>query len=165
MTCEAILMLLSSRLVEFHLAEFNVARLRSPLDEPGSAEFVATLDAVNLIAEVSDGFVWRMKDESGRPSSYVVAYDDPHVIVNLTVWVSVESLRHFTYRSGHGAYYRRRREWFQPSSEITTVCWWIPAGELPSLDDAIARLHGLQTRGPSDAGFPLNDPRPQPTRV
>ncbi|MEO7398845.1 MAG: DUF3291 domain-containing protein [Ilumatobacteraceae bacterium] len=142
----------------FHLAEFNVARLSHPLDSTESAEFVAVLDAVNMIAEASPGFVWRLQADGGLPSSYVTAYDDPRLIINLTVWEGVESLRHFAYRSGHGAYFRRRREWFETLPAEAVVCWWIVAGHVPSVIDATARLERLRHDGPGPDGFLLSDP-------
>ena len=148
--------------MEFHLAELNVARLRHPLDAVETAEFVSVLDAVNLIAEVSPGFVWRLQGEANQSSSYVTAYDDPLVIINLTVWTDVESLKHFTYRSGHGAYFRRRSEWFEPTTEAHMVCWWTPAGTVPDVADAVARLERLRADGPSEHGFLFNAPLPKP---
>lgn len=148
--------------MDVHLAELNVARLRHPLDAPETGEFVAVLDAVNRIAEVSPGFVWRLQGDDGASSSYVTAYDDPLVIVNLTVWTDVESLKHFTYRSGHGAYFRRRSEWFEPATEAHMVCWWVPAGTVPDVADAVRRLEGLRANGPSGDGFLFNAPLPKP---
>lgn len=148
--------------MRFHLAQLNIARLRWPLDAPQNKEFVTVLEAVNAIAEVSEGFIWRLKDKSGRSSTYLTATDDPQVIINMTVWEDIESLRHFTYRSGHGAYFRRRKEWFDPADEITFVCWWIPAGEVPSLADAMSRLEGLRANGSTPSGFPLNEALPPP---
>ena len=69
-----------------HLVEFNIARLHAPLDDPSNREFVAALDGVNLIGDRSEGFVWRLQDESGRSSSYITSAHDANVIVNLTVW-------------------------------------------------------------------------------
>lgn len=149
----------------FHLAELNIARLHRPLDEPANAEFVAALDAVNMIAERSPGFVWRLQGEDGASSSYVTAYDDPLLIINLTVWEDLESLRHFTYRSGHGAYLRRRREWFEAPAAAHMVCWWIPAGEVPGVADATRRLELLRTDGPSADGFLFTAPLPAPSVV
>ncbi len=139
--------------MDFHFAELNIATLLAPLDHADNTEFVADLEAVNQIAEVSDGFVWRLKDDDGRSASYVPVYDDPRMIVNLTVWETPDSLRHFTYRSGHGAYFRRRSEWFEPSNEINMVCWWIPAGTIPTVEDAVRRLDHLRAYGPSQEGF------------
>jgi hypothetical protein len=151
--------------MDFHLAELNVARLRHPLDAVETSEFVSVLEAVNLIAEVSPGFVWRLQGEGNQSSSYVTAYDDPLVIINLTVWTDVESLKHFTYRSGHGAYFRRRSEWFEPAAEAHMVCWWTPAGTVPEVSDAVARLERLRADGPSEHGFLFNAPLPKPAPV
>ena len=38
-----------------HLAQINVARLRSPIDAPETAGFVAALDSVNALAAQPDG--------------------------------------------------------------------------------------------------------------
>ncbi len=149
--------------MSFHLAEFNIARLLAPLDTAANAEFVAVLEPVNLLAEASEGFVWRLKDDAGLSSTFVAVYDDPQTIVNLTLWESIEALKHFVYRSGHGSYFRRRSEWFEPSSNINMVCWWVRAGELPTVDDANERLDHLRTYGPSEQGFLFNDPLPRPS--
>ena len=141
-----------------HLAELNIARLRHSLDHQANTEFVSVLGVINELAELSPGFVWRLKDDSGRASSYIHASSDPLVIVNLTVWKDVESLRHFTYKSGHGAYFRRRREWFQPMDEPNMVCWWLPEDERPTLDDAMRRLERLRQHGPSGEAFLFSDP-------
>jgi hypothetical protein len=145
----------------FHLAELNIARLTHPMDHPENGEFVAVLEAVNQLAEVYDGFVWRLKDDDGRSASYVEAFDDPQLIINLTVWTDAEALRHFVYRSGHGAYFRRRSEWFDPdTSEM--VCWWIPAGTTPTVEEGIEKLRHLRSNGSTDAAFPFSDVRPTP---
>lgn len=140
-----------------HFAELNVARLHLPLDHVANTEFVSVLEAVNRIAEVSEGFVWRLQDEEGRSASYVTAYDDPLVIINLSVWESPDALRHFVYRSGHSAYLRRRREWFTESTTIDMVCWWQRVGNMPDVFDAVRRLDVLRSNGSSSEGFALAD--------
>ncbi len=138
--------------MEHQLAEFNIARLHAPLEAPETSEFTSVLEAVNQIAEVSPGFVWRLTDDDDRSSSYVSVFDDPNLIVNFSVWSDLESLRHFTYRSGHSAYLRRRREWFEEGS-TKLVCWWIPAGEVPTVTDAVERLEHLDAHGPTPLAF------------
>ena len=76
-----------------HLAQLNIARLRAPLDSPELADFVALLPEINGLAERSPGYVWRLQDESGDATALRPFGDD--VIVNLTVWEDVESLRAF----------------------------------------------------------------------
>ncbi len=124
----------------WHLAEFNVARLHQPLDHPDTAEFVAALDSINALAEASPGFVWRLTDEGGQSSSYVVVYDDPLQIINLSVWESVDDLHHFVFRTAHTEFLRRRRTWFERMDEAFLVCWWIPVGTIPSTEEAVERL-------------------------
>jgi Domain of unknown function (DUF3291) len=150
-------------LVAWHLAQFNIARLRRPLDHPDIAEFVAALDEVNALAEASPGFVWRLTDdETGLSSSYVRAYDDPLTIINLSVWESPAHLREFVYRSRHNSFLRRRREWFEKADQAYLVCWWIPAGQVPSVDESVARLERLRTEDVSDEAFTLRELRPAP---
>jgi len=90
-----------------HLAEINVGRLLRPLTDPRTTDFVDNLDAINALAEESPGFVWRLKDESGN-ATQIAAYDDPLIIVNLSVWASVESLYEFAYKTAHRRFVQRR---------------------------------------------------------
>lgn len=145
---------------EFHLAQFNIARLAAPIDHPASAEFVRALEPINLLAEVSPGFVWRLQGADGEPSSFmsIPGIDDSRMLVNYSIWESVEALSHFAYRSGHSAYFRRRKEWFESSPDVQFVCWWVPAGEIPSVEEAYARLLHLREHGRSERGWPINQP-------
>ena len=52
-----------------HLAELNIGRVRYPLDDARMAGFVDNLDLVNGLAERGEGFVWRLKDDSGDATS------------------------------------------------------------------------------------------------
>lgn len=149
----------------YHLAQFNIARLHQPMDSDESAEFVRALDPINMLADVTPGFVWRLQGDDGQPSSFMSfpEIDDPMMLVNYSIWTDLASFTHFVYRSGHGAYFRRRREWFAPSDEPQTVCWWIPAGEIPSVSDGHRRLMHLRAHGPSEEGWPPNHPFDPPS--
>lgn len=103
----------------YHLAQYNLARLVAPLDDPRVAEFVAQLQAINGLGDRSPGFVWRLQTEDGTSTSVRVG-DDPLVVVNFTLWQSIESLFEFTYRSAHAGVYRRR-EWFDAPTEAHLV--------------------------------------------
>ena len=128
--------------------------------------FADALDYVNAIADASPGFVWRMTDEAGGPSSNleVPGATDPLLASNLSVWTDLESLREFMYKTDHASYLRRRAEWFQSESEAMTVAWWIPAGELPTLTEALARLDHLRQNGPTQTAFPLTKKIPAPPK-
>lgn len=142
-----------------HLAQLNIGRTVAPIDHPLLADFVANLDPVNALGDASPGFVWRLQDEFGAATS-IRAFDDPLMIVNLTVWESIESLREFAYRSGHVAFLRRRREWFVPLDGPSLVLWWVPAGHRPTIEEARERLERLTADGPTPAAFTLKVPFP-----
>jgi hypothetical protein len=137
---------------EYHLAQLNIARARGPMDGPIMADFKNNLDAINGLAEKSPGFVWRLKDDSGNATDIRV-FDDPMLLVNLTVWESIESLHQFTYQSQHTDFYRRRSEWFHKLETPVVVLWWVWAGEIPTLEEAKARLDRLCTQGPTPFAF------------
>jgi heme-degrading monooxygenase HmoA len=146
----------------FHLAQMNIGRVRGPLNDPIMADFVAQLDSINALAEASPGFVWRLQGDGGESSSYLRAYPDPLLLVNLTVWESPEALHAYTYRSDHAAVFRRRKEWFKPSERPTAVLWWLPAGQLPSIEDGKTRLEHLWAHGPTPFAFTFRQQFPQP---
>ncbi|WP_078607105.1 DUF3291 domain-containing protein [Streptomyces flavidovirens] len=135
-----------------HLAQLNVATLRHPLDDPRMAPFVELLDPVNAAADGSPGFVWRLA-EDGAADATGLRPAGENVIVNLTVWETPEALWDFSYRSGHLEVMRRRREWFQRHVEAHLVLWWVPAGHLPTVGEALERLADLRAHGPSPRAF------------
>lgn len=134
-----------------HLAEFNIARIRYPLDDPRMREFVDNVDRVNRLADKLPGFVWRLQDESGHAMDMRV-YDDPAILPNLTVWESAEALERFVFKTAHGRFFDRRRDWFE-QPEPTLSMWWVPAGHRPSLTEGCARLDHLRRHGPTDHAF------------
>ena len=148
-----------------HLAQLNIGRL---VDDPTSetvAEFMNALAPINMLGEMSPGFVWMMKDEDG-PGAVGQRFpgheDDERFIANLTVWTDLESLRHYVSRSGHAMYLRRRREWFEKADEPTLVLWWIEEGHTPDLLEAAEKLQLLRRDGATIEAFDLKTPYPAP---
>lgn len=152
-------------MTRYHLAQLNLGLFKAPLDAAEMAEFAAALGPINAIAEATPGFIWRLKGDDGAPSSFVEVpgADDPLWAPNMSVWRDLDSLKHFMYKSGHASYLRRRTEWFQVPTRPINVLWWLPAGELPTLEDALKRLDYLSEHGPSDHGWSLKKPIDQPT--
>jgi hypothetical protein len=152
--------------MEHHLAQVNVSRLLAPLDSPLLADFMAALDEVNAEADRSPGFVWRLQTEDGNATAVQAfgwdAGDSHGVIVNLTVWRDVEALADYVFSGRHVQIMRRRREWFQRAAEATTALWWVPAGSLPTTDDAEDRVRLLRAHGPTPAAFTFRQPFPPP---
>jgi hypothetical protein len=123
-----------------------------PIDSPVMAGFVAQLPVINKIADESPGFVWRLQEETGD-STAIRAFDDAMMLVNASVWESVEALQGFVYRSGHIQPLRRRAEWFEKPTEAHMVLWWIPAGHIPSIAECLKRLECIRTRGETEFAF------------
>jgi hypothetical protein len=134
-----------------HLAQFNIARIRYPLDDPRMAEFVDNVARVNALAEKIEGFVWRLQDDSGHAMNMTV-YDDPTLLPNLTIWNNPQALERFVWRTLHSRFYRRREDWFIPL-DTPLVMWWVPEGHRPSMREGVERLDHLKAHGPSDAAF------------
>jgi hypothetical protein len=134
------------------LALLNVARMRAPLDDPQMAGFVDNLERINRLADESPGFVWRLQSDEGDATSYR-PFPDDDVIINLAVWESVEALRQYTYKSEHVEFLRQRREWFVPFDGPYLALWWVPDGEIPTVEDAVDRLAHLAEHGPTERAF------------
>jgi hypothetical protein len=137
----------------WHLAQCNIARANGPTDAPVMAEFMAALDEINALADRAPGFVWRLQDDNGNLTDLRI-FDDADMLVNLSVWESVDTLRDYTYRSAHAPYVKRRREWFtKPEGLPVLAMWWIPAGERPTAMEGKRRLEHLAANGPTPIAF------------
>ncbi len=135
-----------------HLAQLNIGRFRYPTDDPRMADFMNNLALVNGIADHSQGFVWRLADDSGNATGFR-PFPDPQMAVNLSVWESVEALERFVWQTVHKRFYGRRPEWFDAMAGLHFVMWWVPAGHRPPLGEAKERLEHLAAHGPSDHAF------------
>lgn len=148
----------------YHLAQVNIARARAPLDHPLMKGFVDQLDHINALAERSPGFVWRLQTEEGDATSIRV-FDDPLIIVNLSLWESVEALKDYVYAGEHLQVLRSKRDWMERLPSPSLALWWLPEGELPDGAMARDRLERLRLEGPSAEVFTFARPFPVPTSL
>ena len=147
--------------VDYVLAQVNVARMREPLESPLLADFVAALEPVNAAADAAPGFLWRLQTEDGNATS-VQAFEwdragSAGVLVNMSVWQSVETLAAFVYSDVHRQVLRRRRQWFARMAEAYAALWWIPRGHVPATDEAEERVLHLREFGPTPYVFTLRE--------
>ncbi|MFD8691918.1 DUF3291 domain-containing protein [Streptomyces sp. NPDC059651] len=150
-------------MTNFHLAQVNVGRILAPLDSPRLADFVAQLPEINAVADQAPGFVWRMVDDSGSDATNLrPENDDDMLLINCSVWESVEALRNFTYRSEHLKVLARRREWFERLADFHHALWWVPAGHRPSVDEAMNRIALIRDVGEGPEAFTFRAPHPPP---
>ena len=135
----------------YELAQLNIANLAAPLDTPRLSDFVDNLERINALAEQSPGFVWRLQTDDGDATS--IRPFGASYIVNLSVWKDIDSLHAYVYRSAHAKLLSRRKEWFLPLRDQSSVLWWVPTGHLPTVAEAQQKLRLLQTSGASPQAF------------
>lgn len=143
-------------MTDYHLAQINIAKFYKPMDAPENADFVAAIAPVNAIAESQPGFVWRLEGDGGDATS-IQAFEDPNLLINMSVWTDIDALAAFVYRQkDHRAVFRQRDKWIKPISTQLAL-WWIPAGTLPSIAEGKARLAYLAEHGPAPEAFTFKD--------
>lgn len=145
---------------DWQLAQLNIAQMLAPADSPQLAEFFDNLERINALADRAPGFVWRLESDPGSAISTYLFGES--ALVNMSVWEDAESLHDYVYRSAHAEIMAKRRQWFAHLREAYSVLWWVPAGTVPTLQEARARLQRLQSEGPSAAAFTFKRAFPPP---
>jgi hypothetical protein len=153
--------------MEYVVAQVNIGRLVAPLDSPQLADFVAGLDSVNAVADSAPGFVWRMQTEDGNATAVRGFEQDGDgagggILINMSVWESVEALAAYAYGDAHLAVLRRRRDWFERMKDAYAALWWIPRGHIPAVHEAEDRVAHLRAHGPAPRAFTLKVHFPPP---
>ena len=143
--------------ITHHLAQVNIGRMRAPLDSSVMADFVALLDEINALADSSPGFVGRLQGQ-GNDATSLRPFDDDFMIVNMSVWESLDDLRAYVYKSAHTPVMRRRREWFEQFEGAFVALWWVEAGHLPTVGEAKERRLHLNAYGPTADVFTFKQP-------
>ncbi len=136
---------------KFQLAQINIAKAKAAMDSVIMIGFVDRLDEINELADNSPGFVWRLKAEAGDTT--INAFEDPSLIVNMSVWQDLESLKHYVYKSVHIQLLKEKNSWFDKMSEAHQVLWWVPMGHMPSVEEGKERLEYIRKHGATEFGF------------
>lgn len=137
---------------QYHLAQINIAKAQDSMESDIMKGFVDRLDEINNLADKSPGFIWRLQTEEGDATS-IQAFDDPSLIVNMSVWTNIETLKKFVYKSLHVELIRDRDAWFNKIVNVHQVLWWVPVGHTPSVTEGKEKLELLQLKGPSKEAF------------
>jgi hypothetical protein len=116
------------------------------------ADFFNNLELINTLAEKSPGFVWRLKDDSNNATSIKI-FDDDFIIVNMSVWKSIDDLFNYVYKSDHLEFFKRRQEWFHKMTEAHMAMWYISENHLPTPEEGKERLMYLQKNGETHHAF------------
>lgn len=140
-----------------HLAQINIAKALDSMESEVMKGFVDRLDEINSLADKSPGFIWRLQTEEGDATS-IQAFDDPSLIVNMSVWEDIETLKKFVYKSMHVELIQDRDAWFNKTKDVHQVLWWVPVGHIPSVNEGKEKLEILQLNGPSKEAFTFSRP-------
>jgi hypothetical protein len=146
----------------YHLAQINIGRLLAPIDDPQIAGFVSQLDPINALADGASGFVWRLQSGSGNATDIIYDPRDTTILLNMSVWESLESLRDYVYRSDHIRVLRERAKWFEKMDKPIYCLWWVPAGHIPSVAEGRERMEHYQKHGSTPYSFWFTKHFPQP---
>ena len=138
---------------KYHVAQVNIGRVKAPVEDPIMAGFVARLDEINALAERSPGFVWRLQTEAGNATYFRPYPDDDSILINMSVWETIDALRHYVYKTAHAELLRQREAWFEKFSGMYMALWWVPVGHRPGMDEATKRLAHLEKHGPTQFAF------------
>lgn len=137
---------------KYHLAQINIAHAQDNMDSDKMKEFVERLDEINSLADQSEGFIWRLQGEEGNATT-IKAFDDPLLLVNMSVWENLASLKNYVYKSIHVELIRRKDAWFNKMISTNQALWWIQAGHIPSVSEGKKKLNYLQKHGVSKTAF------------
>ena len=145
----------------FHIAQVNVAQAKADMASDLMQGFVSRLDEINALADRADGFIWRLKEDSGSATAIRV-FDDPLLIINMSVWANLDALKHYVYKSLHVDLIKDRDAWFNKLGQSHQALWWIPAGHIPNVEEAQKKLEYIRKFGPSAEAFTFAKPHPMP---
>jgi hypothetical protein len=140
-------------MANYHIAQINIGRAKRPVEDPMMAGFMTRLDDLNALADRSPGFVWRLQTLEGNATYFRPYEHDDRILLNMSVWETIDALRHYVYKTAHAEMLRHREEWFERFAGIYLALWWVPVGHIPGIDEAKKRLAHLDQYGPTQFAF------------
>jgi hypothetical protein len=140
-------------MANYHIAQINIGRAKGPVEDPMMAGFMTRLDDLNTLADRSPGFVWRLQTLEGNATYFRPYEHDDRILLNMSVWATIDALRHYVYKTAHAEMLRHREEWFERFAGIYLALWWVPVGHIPGIDEAKKRLAHLDQYGPTQFAF------------
>ncbi len=136
-----------------YIAQINISRLLEPIDSLLLSDFVADLDRINGIAEQSKGFVWRLKDDTANNATAINPFDDNKIIINMSIWETIDDLKNFAYRSDHIEVFMKRAKWFERLPVANMALWYVEEGTTTIPEEGRDRLLHLRVHGETEFSF------------
>jgi heme-degrading monooxygenase HmoA len=148
---------------QFHLAQINIATAKAAMDSVIMKGFIDRLDEINQLADKSPGFIWRLKSEEGTAT--ITGFEDPSIIVNMSVWEDLDSLKNYVYKSVHLQLLKEKNTWFNKMSDAHQVLWWVPSSHIPSISEGEEKLKYIREHGVTDVAFNFAKNFPSPASL
>lgn len=130
-----------------------MGRIKAPLDDARMIGFMSRLDDLNALADRSPGFVWRLQTDEGNATYFRPYPDDDSILLNMSVWETIDALKNYVYKTAHAELLRHRHEWFENFSGAYMALWWVPVGHIPGIDEAKKRVAHLNAHGATQFAF------------
>lgn len=142
------------------LAQLNIAEAKYGTEDARMGGFTGRVDIINAMADRSPGFIWRLTDDDETDGALSLRMEgqNDYTLVNMSVWIDIESLFHFIYKTAHAKVMQGKDDWFNPMSRNHMVLWWVEDGHIPSIDEAKAKLDAIRVNGPSPEAFDFQTP-------
>jgi hypothetical protein len=134
-----------------NIAELQIERLIGPPEDPRLSGYHEAVEAHHEALRRAPGFIWTVK--AGEMPEL---QSSPLDAVFFCVWESARDLEYFSYSAARKTFEVNRAVWFEPVPRERQVIWYLPAGQLPTGADALAKLDLRRLQGDTDAAFGLS---------
>ncbi|MBW3624427.1 MAG: DUF3291 domain-containing protein [Armatimonadetes bacterium] len=155
--------------MRYHLAQANIALMKAGLNDPAMSSMAERIGEMNALAERSQGFVWRFQTAE-EPEIYLRPFEDhfppgewDRIFFNMSVWETVEDLKHYVYRTTHLEMLNQKDHWIAHMDRPHLALWWIPAGQTPTIEAAKEKLDSIEARGATPEAFTFRSVFPPPS--
>jgi Domain of unknown function (DUF3291) len=111
----------------YFIAHMNYAKLKAPMNDPCMDELRHAMKPINDIAKTIPGYIWSFDSDhdhvyyENMRNQVPLLQHDPLIMPQLSLWTNLQAIQHFAYKSGHYMYWKRRKEWFVPVEDTTSL--------------------------------------------
>lgn len=134
------------------IAQMNWGRMRFALSDPRMTEFADALEDVYGLAEVHNGFIWRISDGDAEQQLIAMGHDE-RTSATVSVWESVEALKDYTFQTRHGTFLELASAWFEKVEGPQLVLWNAEHTDQPTFREAFERLEHLKKYGDTSRAY------------
>jgi hypothetical protein len=136
-----------------YIAQANFAQWKDNLLPEHAAKFLEYADQINASSEQHPGLVWQYPGMFWNDQNVIAEFGNPRIILNISVWKTLDDLRDFVYQSIHSQAMKNRTLWFDSIQQQTYVLWWVKPGFYPDIAEAKQKFELLTKSGPSSQAF------------